>query len=399
MCYNTPEMNQTRPAHAAKAIFRVAIIIPQESKPNQERISGIFRYAATRPDWDVYLFGTHRDNLILDNITNWHADGIITTPELMRSHSFQAKAYAIANGRDFTPPPGCSNFGSIICDNLEIGRVGARFLMQKHLKNFAYVGMPIPQTWSQDRETGFRSELRKNGYGCAVFNARHSEGWASEEDHLARFINGLPKPCGILAAVDSRAKHVLDVCRLTGIKVPEQISVIGVDNEDMTCEWTQPSLTSILPEFELSGYRLAEMLDSLMHHRKVVPRVQRYGIVGIIERRSTLDLNGSARILARAREYMRLNAASPLSLQSIAAAAGCSVRMLQRHFREISGRTPIDELREMRLNLVAKMLTHSETPVNRIGEFCGFGSTSYLMAAFKQHYGCSMSAWRRQGRT
>lgn len=385
-----------------KRIFRVAVIIPAGNKPHQDRIKGILRYAATRPDWDLFLFGTHSDSTALDDLSDWHADGIITVPEFfndrMMKGALRARAYAIANGRDIQPPHGCENFGAIVCDNFAVGRTGARFLLQKHHRNFAYIGMPKSQTWSQDRMVGFRDELAAQGFGCSVFSSSSGRGWASEEKALAEFLTVLPKPCGILAAVDSRAKHVLDVCRLIGISVPEQISVLGVDNEEMTCEWTQPSLSSILPEFEESGFRLAKMLDTLMRGHAVRPRKQTYGITGIIERRSTLDLSGSARLISRAREYIRTHAASGLSVEDIARAAGCSARILQRHFRNVLGKTPIEELRDRRLDLVCEKLQNSETPIDAIGEFCGFNAVSYLKAAFKERFGYSMSDWRKRAR-
>lgn len=383
-----------------KKLFRVAVIMPPGNKPHQDRIRGILRYAATRPEWDLFLFGTHIDSAALDDLSGWHADGIITVPEFFNTKTLKdalrARAYAIANGRNIHPPTGCENFGAIVCDNFEVGRCAARFLLQKHHKNFAYIGMPRPQTWSEDRMTGFRDELARNGFSCAVFTSPVKHGWASEEKSLAKFLVSLPKPCGILAAVDSRAKHVLDVCRLIGIAVPEQISVLGVDNEEMTCEWTQPTLSSILPEFEESGFRLAKMLDSLMRGKTVRPRVQTYGITGIVERRSTLDLSGSARLVSQAREYIRTNAASDISVEDISKAAGCSARILQRHFRKTLDKTPVDELCERRLELVCEKLRQTDTPIDRIGEFCGFNSNSYLKAAFKRHFGCTMSDWREK---
>lgn len=386
-----------------KHVFRVAVIVPPGSKPHQDRIRGILRYAATRPDWDLFLFGTHNDSAALDDLSDWHADGIITVPEFLTAQTLKgalrARAYAVANGRNLHPPTGCENFGAIVCDNFEVGRRAARFLLQKHLKNFAYIGMPRTQVWSEDRMVGFRDELAGNGFKCAIFTSPSKQGWASEEKCLAEFLLSLPKPCGILAAVDSRAKHVLDVCRLIGIDVPEQISVLGVDNEEMTCEWTQPTLSSVLPEFEESGFRLARMLDSLMRGENVHPRIQTYGITGIVERRSTLDLAGSARIISLARDYIRANAASALSVEDIALAAGCSVRILQRHFRKVMNKTPVDELCERRLDLVCDKLRQSDTPIDRIGEFCGFKSNSYLKAAFKRRFGCSMSEWREKSLT
>ena len=384
----------------ARNSLRIAVIIPLDGEPNQERINGILRYASGNPEWDVFVMGSHKDSETLDDISNWHPDGIITTPEYFahrtRMSHCKAKAYAIANGRDFRPPGYCSNFGAIVCDNVGIGRIAAQFFLKRQFRNFAYVGMPRPQTWSNDRMAGFCDELAKAGHQCHIFKSSRKRDWQTEAQSLARFLSGLPKPCALLSSVDRRAKHVLDVCRLTGIDVPGQISVMGVDNEKTTCEWTQPSLSSIHPEFEQSGYRLAEMLDNLLHGRRVSPRTQTYGVVGIVERRSTLDTTGAARIISLAREFIRINATSNITVRDIAAAARCSVRCLQRHFKNTAMSSPVDELVNRRLELVCNMLLHSETPVDRVGEFCGFSSNSYLKATFKRHFGIPMTEWRKR---
>lgn len=384
-----------------RKVFHVAVIIPRGTKPYQEWISGILRYAATHPEWDLFIFGAHSDNEVIDDLSGWHTDGIITVPELFTANTMKgalsARAYAIANGRDIIPPRGCENFGAIICDNFAVGRVVAQFFMKKRHRHFAFVGMPTAQTWSADRKAGFVHELGKNGFSCSVFSNPDGSGWASEERRLAAFLQSLPKPCAILTAVDSRAKHILDVCRLIGINVPKQIQVLGVDNEEMICEWTQPSLSSIQLDFESAGYRLAEMLDSLMRNKEVSPRIQTYGIRGIVERLSTMDLSGSARIVSLAREFIRRNSASDVTIGDIAKAAGCSERLLQRHFRHIAGKTPVEELCEHRLERVCAMLNATMTPIDRIGELCGFASNSYLKATFKRHFGCSMSDWRKRG--
>lgn len=381
----------------SKKESRVAVVIPRGTKPYQERISGILRYATTHPEWDLFIFGSHSDSEALDDLSGWHADGIITVPELFNAEvmtgSLRARAYVVSNGRNLRPPRGCANFGAIICDNFAVGRAGAQFFLQKHHEHFAFVGMPKAQTWSEDRKVGFVKELKANGFGCAVFNNPDGGGWANEEHQLAAFLKSLPKPCAIFAAVDSRAKHVLDICRLIGLDVPRQIQVLGVDNEDMVCEWTQPSLSSIQLEFEESGYRLAEMLDSLMRGKKVTPRIQTYGIRGIVERLSTLDIQGAARIISLARDFIRKNSACEMSVSDIAKAAGCSTRLLQRHFQR-TGTTPIEELCTQRLKRVCTLLKTTKTPIDRIGELCGFSSNTYLKAAFKRHFGCSMSAWR-----
>ena len=377
---------------------RVAILIPIDSKDGRDRVSGILRYLQSHPHLEAVIAGDHVANRRLSNMSGIKLDGLITTPEFLAQRNlmrrFAAPAIVIANGRNLVPPPGCRRFGAVVCDNEGAGRCGAEFFLKKNFTSFAFVGMSEAQAWADERLKGFKEAIEEKGFECAVYRPPSETGWKAEERTLKRFLMKLPKPCGLLAAIDSRAKHVIDICERIGITVPQQISVLGVDNDEMFCEWCRPTISSIQPEFEMSGYRLAELLDSLIQSAPRQPVILRYGVSGIVERLSTLDLTGSARIVTLAREYIRKNAKAPIKLSDIAAAAGCSPRILQRRFQEVTGNTPIEELRQRRLEHVCEMLSKTTTPIDLVGGFCGFNSNSNLKEAFKKRYGMSLSAYR-----
>jgi len=385
-------------------LLRIVINIPQTAKTARDRIAGIHRYASAHPEWDIFTMGEHYDNLILENFSGLKVDGLITTPEIMANKKFinalRPRAIVISNGHDLTAPSCCKRFGAVTCDNYGIGREGARFLIQKHYRNYAFVGMPHIQNWSALRQQGFVDELVRNGYSYQLFKTRARSNWKQEREDLTNFLNGLPKPCAVMAPIDSRAKHVIDCCRLSNITIPDQISVLGVDNDEIICDWTNPSLSSIQLEFEQSGYRLARLLDELMTTEgSTKPRIETYGVTGIVERQSTSNSDGSVRIVTAARDYIRLHATADISVGDIATACGCSVRALQAKFKKVLGVRPIDELVKRRLKLATDILSKTETPIKQIGYLCGFKTLSNLKIAFKQHFGCSMSYWRTQYQT
>ena len=376
----------------------MAILIPSDCKAHRDRIAGILRYFVSHPHLEAVLTGDHVTNRRLSDLTGMKIDGLMTTPEhLCQSdlvRRIAAPSVVIANGRNLKPPPGCRRFGAVVCDNEGVGKCGAEFFLKKSFTSFAFVGMTEAQAWADERLNGFRNTLLQHGYGCRIYHPPAETGWKAEEHTLKRFLQELPKPCGLLAAFDSRAKHAIDICSRIGIAVPQQVSVLGVDNDEMFCEWTRPTISSIQPDFEMSGYRLAELLDTLMHNPPKPPVILRYGVTGIVERLSTLDVTGAARIVALAREYIRKNAKAPIKLADIAVAVGCSPRILQRRFHEVLGKTPIDELRDRRLEHVCEMLTKTTTPIDLIGGFCGFASNSNLKSAFRVRYGMSLSDYR-----
>lgn len=209
----------------------------------------------------------------------------------------------------------------------------------------------------------------------------------------------LPKPCALFATVDHRAKHVLDIAAEIGVKVPDELAVIGVDNDDMICEFTSPSLTSINLDFEQNGFLAAKALEKLMRGDENVADSLSFGVLGIVERLSTSDQSGTARIVSRAREFIRLNAASDISVDDVARVVGCSPRLLQQRFHDILGHSPIAEVRNARLDLAAKLLRGTQTPIDRIGDLCGFKTLSNFKAAFKSRFGMSMSAYRTSVQT
>lgn len=361
-------------------------------------MSGIFRYIESHPHLEAIATGDHVADCRLSDLTGIRFDGLMTTPQYLAQteliRRIRAPAIVVANGRNLVPPPECRRFGAVVCDNKGIGRCGAEFFLKKNFTFFAFVGMSEAQAWADERLKGFRETIEEKGFECAVYNPPSETGWKAEERTLKRFLMKLPKPCGLLTAFDSRARHVIDICARNGISVPQQISVLGVDNDELFCEWCRPPISSIQPEFEMSGYRLAELLDSIMHGTPRQPIILRYGVTGIVERLSTIDITGSARIVALAREYIRKNAKAPIRLSDIAAAAGCSPRVLQRRFSEVTCKTPVEELRQRRLEHVCEMLATTTLPIDLVGGFCGFNSNSNLKAAFKNRYGMSLSAYR-----
>ena len=137
----------------------------------------------------------------------------------------------------------------------------AALFRRKGLSHFAFVGSPGAERWSEARRRFFRAALKDMGFNLNVFApAPGIRSWRTRGNELAKWLVSLPKPCGVWAAFDQRAKHVLDACHLAGLNVPSQIQVLGVDNETYICEQTVPSLSSLMPDFENGGF-LAEMTD------------------------------------------------------------------------------------------------------------------------------------------
>lgn len=363
-------------------------------------IAGIFRFAAVSHRWEVQIVGAHPSNRPLEQFTRWHPDALI-----IDSHSQTIPAATLGRiaGRatvfvNTQPPKGWRRTHAIITtDERALAEAAAMHLQKKGLKNFAFVGSPQDEHWSVARMRLFRAALKDMGFALNVFKDVARPDWNDHEKALAEWLLALPKPCGVWVAFDHRAKQVIDACNSAGLAVPEQVQVLGTDNETYICEQTQPSLSSLMPDFESGGFAAAQFVDDVLCGRCVRMKARKrllFRLKGVIERLSTADVNGTARHVALAREFIRKHAISGIDVPSVAAALGVSIRLLQRDFRAVTGHTVVEELQHEKLEHVKNLLRNTTTPIDLIGPMCDFQSPAHLKTLFKANFGMTMSAYR-----
>ena len=368
---------------------------------SRDMLSGFLRYAAIHPEWEVQIEGGHPSSASLEHYHGWKPDALVTNDYVRR---FSATEYRNLAGkfalyvnsqprRDVRVPSAV-----VESDDLALASAAAEFFLSKALKSYAFVGSPAHEPWSERRLRFFRDILKKNGKPLAVFNPPRESNWKIQEDALGAWLKTLPAPCGLWAAYDQRAKHVLDACRLVGINVPSQIKVLGVDNESYICDQTLPRLSSIAPNFEEAGYQSFALIERAIRDPKSIEHLPplKIGLRGIIERESTCDENGTARRIFQARDFIHCHASTPISIEDIARAVGVSVRCLQKDFHNITGHTILEELQQERLKIAQKLLRETSTKIDALPSFCGFNSASHLKALFKKTFGLTMSDYRNR---
>jgi LacI family transcriptional regulator len=228
-----------------------------------------------------------------------------------------------------------------------------------------------------------------------VYDPADADDWGLEQHHMRAWLLALPKPCGIMAAIDLRAKQVLDTCLAAGIRVPEEIAVVGVDNDETLCENTLPTLSSVLPDFEGGGYLAAELLDRLMRGIQKKPTQLTYGVRRLVQRQSTLYVPKSDRLIGQAVEFIRLNACAGIAVMDDVEKMNVSRRYAERHFRAACGHSILEEIQRRRLERVCALLRETHLPIRAIGERCGYDSEIYLKVLFKKRFGTTMRAYRK----
>jgi len=222
-------------------------------------------------------------------------------------------------------------------------------------------------------------------------------------DHLFRvdyagFVQqALPKPVALLAAMDNRARQVMDACALAGIAVPNEIAILGVDNDSDLCENATPPMSSILLNAEHSSYEAAEYLDQLMRHTTHERRVFSYGPSHVVSRQSTAVFHIDDPIVMRALDFINANACSAINVPDVIKHLHASRRLTEMRFREKLGHTILEEIRRVRLERVCTLLKESEKLISEITSECGFDSESHLGTLFRRHFGCTMRDYRKNG--
>ena len=370
-------------------------------KASRDKLRGILKYSRLHGPWLIHLIEGRYGEQSLDEIRRWGAMGIIG-----ESYALERKAVIEARLPMVLLDPGDAHCApdhpfsplcSVRCDGRAVGQLAAEHLMQLECRQFAFVGEIHEPNWSRFRYDGFAERLAKANFECLFYGKLSNEeclDWGIEQKRLSTWLRQLPKPVGILAANDTRGRHVIEACRIADIEIPDEVAVIGVDNDEQICEMTDPPMSSIATDNEGCGYRAAEMLDALMKGACRKQRIDYYGPLYVVQRRSTEIMMIDDKVVARAIAFIRLNATSSITVSDVAGHLDLSRRLLELRFKESLGRTIRDEIQRVRMSRVRNLLLGTDLRIADIAALCGFQNEYYLSTAFKRIFGLTMSRFR-----
>ena len=373
-------------------------------------LSGVFHFTRTHPKWQTRLFQMPSEFTPEAFLSECAVglDGIIAsepgpdeTAALVRDSgipvSFIGDPGPILSARD------CRISFTRNDDEL-IGRIGARFLasLGAH-RAYGFVPTTSRQYWSEFREKGFTEELEVRGVKPVVFRSPSVMGTREDLSALKEWLTALPKPAAIMTAWDTRATHVLNLCREAHIKVPKHISVIGVDNDELLDESCVPPLTSILPDHEKLGYVAARELQRIMLKSKAETG-KGAGLflarpLKIVERESAVASTPTSHLLSSALDFIQKNAIKGIRVDDVAKSLGISRRLADLRFQQFNGETINETITRCRLEVVKKLLATTKRPIKTISESCGYSDQSYLKTLFKKRFGMTMREYRRQNQS
>ena len=360
------------------------------------RLEGILRYARTR-EWHLQVVerAFHKVN-VRQQLDFWRPVGVIAEcgsgAEELKASAFEDLPVVYFDADRERRGPGYY-VGS---DSAAVAKLAAEHLLALGIKNYAFVGFRIPMFWVRERCGAFVAAIAKSGHGCHVFDTGREQLPHVRQAELAEWVRNLPRPCGVFAANDYVGEELLNICAQQGISVPDELAVVGVDNDEAVCENTTPSLSSIAPDFEQGGYLAAELLGRLIDGARLKPRFVTFGVSRVVTRQSSRRMACDRGRVAEAVEMIRRRACEGISAAEVVKFIGEPRRTAEMHFREATGRSIHDEIDEVRFAKVFELLKNPRQSIDAISDLCGFKTGVALRKAFRLKTGLSMRDWRKE---
>ena len=293
-------------------------------------------------------------------------------------------------------------FPHVGLDNQTVVQLAFEHLASCGFKQFGFLGLPPGQNmWMDLRRDLFRKTVVASGWACHEFEPpfrSKSPTWEDEQEQIAAWVTGLPKPIGIMTCNDDRGLQLLDACRRINVLVPDAVAVIGVDNDEIICSLCNPKLTSIDVNTYQIGYTAASLLDRMIAGHPATDELILLAPGIVVTRESTDILATDDRELADAIRLLREHACQGLRLKSFANMTKLPRRTLERRMRNLLGRSPKEEITRVQLDLAQRLLVETNLPVVDIAEKCGFSQPKYFSQVFHTKFGTPPALFRRNAR-
>lgn len=375
---------------------RVAIIANAQVAPRRRMLVGVARYIREHDPWAIYLKPFGVDSSLNEWAQGWDGDGII-------SAVWNADPAAMKRIRiPIVDMVGClhnQQIPLVHANDRSIGHTGAEHLIARGFRSFGFIEHPV--AWSRDRRIGFEEAVGKIGSKVPTLMVLHpADGrpgpsfWEEQQSSLVQWIQSLPKPVGVMASTDLTGQQFLEACQRAHVVVPEQVAVVGADNDELICDICCPPLSSVVINDAQRGYEAAALLDRMMNGHAPPRNAVYIEPTGIKERASTDILAIDDESLVRALRFVRDHACESIGVEDVVRAVPVSRAVLERRFRKIVGRTILDEIVRVRLNRAVELLCETELELKLVAHKAGFGTPSYMGAVFRERLGRTPGSYR-----
>jgi LacI family transcriptional regulator len=291
-----------------------------------------------------------------------------------------------------------SPFPAIITDSAAIGHMAAEHFLDRGFENFAYCGLD-EFIWSRLRAHHFSERLRRVGRQVNVYRqpkAQAKRAWKSEQILIAEWLASLPKPVALMCCNDDRALQVVEACKLADLYVPDQVAVLGVDNDVLICDLADPPISSIALDTETAGHEAARLLDQLMKGGQMAGQEISVRPTHIVTRMSTDMLAVTDRDVGAAIRFIRRNPNRMIQVDDVVRATDVSRRVLEKRFKAVLRRSVYQEIRRVRVSYIIELLVGSNMSITEIAVKAGFDGVEHVSRYFRKEAGVSLREYRKR---
>lgn len=367
------------------------MIVESSTQFGRNLLEGIARYGRLH-HWRIHYEQGGLNRPEPSWLKDWTGDGVICRareiPISRRIAKRGLPVVACVNGAEHPCPEDIPD-----SDHAEIGRMAADYFLAKGFRHFAVFGFS-DACFSHAREAAFQAALLQAGRDSAHVSLTTELGLDSQNAGEADFLQSLPLPCAVFCVTDERAAQILNLARACNRSVPEQLSILGVDNDPLLCQLSNPALSSIDTNSVEIGVAMAARLEFLMNGRPPGP-APRIAPLGVIERVSTSWDAVADPHLVRALAFIRNRSTTQVTVEEVARAAGVSRRSLEYRFRDHFQTSVAAFLRQRTVDSIKSLLLHTNHPLERIAEILGIEHLQRLHSLFRRETGVSPATYRR----
>ena len=373
-----------------------------EAFPNKI-LEGIIAYSRRDEQWIICRMPVaYKERIgiqgVVDFALSWEADAVIGQFEETDEVELFKENGIVAVAQDFKKR--FKSIPNLTGDYIGTGRMAARHFLERGFRNFGFFGLN-DVCWSDERREGFRQEVEAAGFA----NSFHSYCkqnidllWSYGREDVEAWLKSLPKPVGIMACDDNQGINLIEACHVIGLKIPTEIAVIGVDNDELLCSISSTSLSSIQMDLKEGGYRLAQMIEERVSNPLLPSRDIVLHPIKIVGRLSTAAFATNDIQIRKAILFIHRNVMKRVSVSDVIKEVAMSRRLLERRFKEVTGQTVYQYISDTRIREFAELLLSSDESVTSLAMTLGETDPKSISRRFHQLYGCTPSAWRSKNK-
>jgi len=384
---------------------RVAILVESSRGYGRGLLNGIADYLRVHGPWSVFFEERDLSDPPPDWLTGWKGQGVIARVETrVLAKAISDLGCPAIDLHGLLPDLGMP---LIDTDDCAVTRLAIEHLLERGFRHLAYCGF-VGTNYSDRRSNYFTHRVEELGLTPLIYHPsarvhmagterQEQQGWMHEAD-VARWISALPRPVGMMACNDIRGQQVLNTCREAGIAVPDEVAVVGVDNDEILCDLAAPPLSSVIPNTRRIGYEAAALLTRLMAGEPASTQPIFIEPLGVVTRQSSDVLAVGDRDVAAAVRYIREHACEGIMVEDVLAVVPVSRSILERRFTQSLGHSPKEEISRVRLRRIKQLLAETELSLAQVATMTGFQHPEYLSVMFKSKTGQTPGEYRSSTR-